>query len=64
MTKGQTVQFVRKFHIERFGLTGVVTNVQRVQSRPSGSWTTLVDIKTATGVDLQWPLSWVRKDTY
>jgi hypothetical protein len=64
MTKGTRVQFIRKNHIERYGIGGTVTNVQSVKSRPFGTITTLIDIKTDTGIDLQWPLSWVMRDTY
>ena len=62
MSKGTTVEFVKKHQIERYGLNGIVTNVQVVESR-FGTRTTLIDIKTATGIELQWPLTWVRRDT-
>ena len=61
---GQVVEFIRKHQIERYGLTGVVTNVQVVVARPFGTRTTLVDITTATGVQIQWPLAQVRRDTF
>lgn len=63
MQVGQTVQFIRKQQIERYGLTGIVTGVQVVESRPFGTRTTLVDLTTATGVQVQWPLRQVRRDT-
>jgi len=63
MVKGTTVQFFRQHQIDRYGLTGTVTNVQDVISRPFGARTTFVDITTATGIKLQWPLGQTRKDT-
>jgi len=64
IAKDTRVEFVRKHHIERYGLTGIITQVQVVESRPYGTRTTLVDILTDTGIELQWPLSQVRRDTY
>ena len=61
---GDVVQFIRKADIERYGLTGRIEGVQVALSRPSGWPTTLVDIVTATGVQLQWPQSQVRRDTF
>lgn len=64
MNVGTTLHFVRKHHIARYGLAGKVTGLQTVEARPFGTRTTLVDITTDAGVELQWPLGWVRRDTY
>lgn len=63
IAKDTRVEFIRKHHIARYGLTGIVTRVQVAESR-LGTRTTVVDILTDTGIHLQWPLSQVRRDTY
>jgi hypothetical protein len=44
----------------RYGTTATVTGRQIVESRPFGTRKLLIDLKTETGIDLQWTIPHMR----
>jgi hypothetical protein len=59
--RGVLVRFKQDWVKTRYGATGRVISVQVALSRPFGARTTLVDIRTVNGTDVQWPLRLVRE---
>ncbi len=54
---GQVLTFKRGF--TSYGKTAIVQRVADVQGRPYGTITTLIDLLTENGTNIQWPQSWV-----
>lgn len=63
MLPGAVLVFRPDYQVERYGPTATVVGSQVAASRPAGAEKVLVDLVTANGTKLQWPVAWVRRDT-